>query len=132
MSLNAFDEEAAGEFLRTLSKEEATVCGLTIVATEDRIAEVTRLPAIGEIFSSDAAAARVEFSVPTDGPLEVSKKGCKRVSLPPYFEYAAYIIKYLTCEGRFSYLHSHHFKLLSHMRHGLIINVLNFLLKFLE
>lgn len=133
LSLNDFDEEAVGEFLRTLSEGEATIWVLTVVATENRIAEVIGLLAVGKNFSFYAAAAKAEFSMPTDGPLEVSKQGCRHVSLPPpYSEYAIYIIRYLTCEGHFSYLHSHHFKLLSHMRHGLVINVLNFLLKFLE
>lgn len=61
LSLNDFDEEAAGEFLRTLSKGEATVWGLTVVATENRIAEVTGLLAVGENFSSNAAAPRLSF-----------------------------------------------------------------------
>ncbi|XP_059074926.1 myosin-1-like [Cryptomeria japonica] len=55
-------DTAAAEFLRTLSEGEATVWGLTVVTTENRIAEVTGLPAVGENFSSDAAAARAEGS----------------------------------------------------------------------
>ena len=70
-------------FFRTLFKGEATIWGLTVVTTKDKIAEVTGLPAVEENFSSDATAARVEFSMPNDGPLEVSKQGCKHVSLPP-------------------------------------------------
>lgn len=133
--IDFFDEEAAGEFLRTFSENEATVWGLAVVVTEERIAEVTGLPTVGENFpvGRDVVSARAEFILPTDGPLEISKQGCKRMSLPyPYSEYAIFIIRYLTCEGRFSYLHSYHFKLLSHMRHGLVVNVLNFLINLLQ
>lgn len=48
LSLDAFNEEAAGEFLRTLYEGEATVWGLIVVVTEERIAEVIGLPAVGE------------------------------------------------------------------------------------
>ena len=49
----------------------------------------------------------------------------------PYKELAMHIIKYLTCEGRFSYLHAHHFKLLSCVRHNQPVNVPNFLYNML-
>lgn len=77
LSLDSFDEEATGKFLRTLSEGEATIWGLTVVATEDRIAKVTGLPVVRENFSSDAASVKAEFSIPIDGSLEVSKQGCK-------------------------------------------------------
>lgn len=91
MRLDTFNEEVAGELLRTLSEGEATVWGLIVAVTEERIVEVTELLAVGENFSSDVVSTRAEFTVPTDGPLEVSKQGCKRVSLPPpYPEYVTF------------------------------------------
>ena len=41
----------------------------------------------------------------------------------PYNKLAMHIIRYLTCEGIFSYLHAHHFKLLSCVRHNHLVNV---------
>ena len=49
----------------------------------------------------------------------------------PYNELAMHIIIYLTCEGRFSYLHAHHFKFLSCIRHNHPVNALNFLYNML-
>ena len=49
----------------------------------------------------------------------------------PYNELATHIIRYLTCEGRFSHLHAHHFKLLSCVRHNHLVNVPNFLYNML-
>lgn len=69
---------------------------------EERIAEVTGLSAVGENFpvGNNVVYAREEFILPANGPLEISKQGCKRMSLPyPYSKYAIFIIRYLTCEG---------------------------------
>ena len=60
LSLTMFVEEATTEFTRTFNEGEATVWGLTIVATEEQIVEVTRLPSIGEHYPNmhDARSAR--------------------------------------------------------------------------
>lgn len=129
-----FDDEAASEISRTFEEGEASVWGLTVIAIEERIAEVTRLPTVGQHYPNehDARSARAQFSQPNDPPLEITKQGCKRMSIPPpYNELAMHIIKYFTCEWRFSNLHAHHFKLLSHIRHNLVINVPNFLFNML-
>lgn len=40
---------------------------------------------------------------------------------------AFYVMKYITCDGRYSNLYSVHFKLPSHLQHGQRMNVPNFL-----
>lgn len=135
LKLIAFDEEAANEFSRTFDEGEALVWGLKVIATEERIVEVIGLPPQGTHYPNehDARAARVQFSQPDDPPMEITRQGCKRMSIPlPYRELAMHIIRYFTCEGRFSNLHAHHFKLLSHIRHNLEINVPNFLFNMLS
>ena len=105
-----------------------------VISIEERISEVTRLPKIGEHYPSthDARSARAQFTKLTDPQMDITKKECKRMSLlPPYNELAMHIIRYLTCEGRFSYLHAHHFKLLSCIRHNLLVNIPNFLYNML-
>ena len=42
-----------------------------------------------------------------------------------------HVIRYFTCEGRFSHLHAHHFKLLSCIRHNIAMNLPNFLYNML-
>ena len=75
---------------------------------------------------------RAQFTGPHDPQLDVTKQGCKRLSLPPpYPELVMHIIRYFTCEGRFSHLHAHHFKLLSCVRHNIVVNIPNFLYNML-
>ena len=103
---------------------------MTVVAIDEKVVEVTRSPEMGEHYPNvhDARLARAHFFIPTDPPLDITKQGCKRMSLlPPYNELAIHIIRYFTCEGRFSYLHAHHFKFLGCIRHNYLVNVLNFL-----
>lgn len=124
LNLMAFDDEVASEFSRTFMEGEALVWGLKIIAIEERIVEVTTLPLQGEHYPNehDARVVRVQFSQPNDPPIEITKHRYKRMSIPSsYKELEMHIIRYFTCEGRFSNLHAHHFKMLSHIRHNLEI-----------
>lgn len=88
------------------------------------------LPQEGELFLElkDARSTKAKFTLPADGPLTVDKQGTRRVSLlVEWPQVALYVIKYITYKGRYSNLHSPHFKLLSHLRHGWRVNVPNFL-----
>ena len=105
-----------------------------MVTTEERIAEVTRLLAIGEHYPNehDARSSRAQFTRQGDPQLDITKQGCKRLSLPPpYPKLSTHIIRYLTYKDRFSNLHSHHFKFLSCIRHNMKVNVLNSLYNML-
>lgn len=110
------------EFMRTFDKGEAIVWGSIVIATKDKIEEVIGLPANVEHYLNehDARSLRAQLSQSGDLLLEISKQGCKRLSLPiSYLELVTHIIKYLTYEGRFSNLYTHHFKLLSCVRHNI-------------
>ena len=61
------------------------------------------------------------------------EKGTRWVSLPtPWGEVALYVLKFIACEGRFSFLFAYHFKFLNHLRHQKYINMLYFLWKSLD
>ena len=68
----------------------------------------------------DMRAIKEQFSVHGDPQLEENKKqGTLWLSLPLQFiQPAEFIIRYFTCEGRYSYLHAIHFKILNGLRHG--------------
>lgn len=126
LKFTEFNEEIVRQFTHTVSNGEAHVKGLRVVATEERIVEVTGLPIEGEKYSDskDARNKKAEFTRPGDPPLVVDRQGARRESLSPEWRAVAlYVLKYLTCKGRFSCLHSHHFKLLSHMCHVRRMNV---------
>ena len=54
--------------------------------------------------------------------------GIARILLPPHWDTVALgIQKFLTCEGRYIVLFHYHFRLLSHLRHGHLMNIPYFL-----
>ena len=59
LSLKAYDEEVVVEFTRTFDEGEASVWGLTVIATKEHIVEVTGLPTIGEHYPSSHDARLV-------------------------------------------------------------------------
>lgn len=129
LKIRDYNEEIASKFMHSFNEGEAIVKGLRVIATKQWIAEVTGL--LGEeLFpeSKDARSAKAEFTLPIDGPLTVDKQGTRRVSLAAEWpQVDLYVMKYNSCEGRYSNLHSPHFKLLSHLRHGRRVNIPNFL-----
>ena len=76
LSLNAFDEEVDTEFTRTFDEGEAFVWGLTVIAIEEHIVEVTGLPIIGEHYRNthDVRSARAQFARPTDPQMDITKQ----------------------------------------------------------
>lgn len=135
LKLQSFIEDIATEFAQTFSNGKAMVKGLEVVVTEERIAEIIGLSIDGEPYptSRDARTVRVKFIEPGDPPLVVDKQGARRTLLLDKWMHAVmHICKYITCEGHQYCLHSIHFKLLNHLRHGRRINVPNVLYKLLE
>ena len=68
----------------------------------------------------DTRVTKEQFSVHGDPWLEENKKkSTLQLSLPLQFiQPTEFIIRYFTCEGRYSYLHAVLFKILSGLRHG--------------
>lgn len=134
LKLTEFDEEVATQFTNTFKEGEENVWGLIVLAIEEWIEEVIGFPTVGENYPNehDAMSSRAQFTLSANCPFKVNKKGYKCVSLPsPFDELEVYIIRYLTCEGRFSHLHAQHFKFLSYVRHNSQVNVPNSLYNML-
>jgi hypothetical protein len=67
--------------------------------------------------------AKKEFFTPEEEFSE-DKNGVRRTSLsPPWNEVSLQIMKYITCEGRFSIVYAYHFRLLTELRHGIDLPV---------
>jgi hypothetical protein len=61
--------------------------------------------------------AKKEFFLPEEQFSE-DKNGVRRASLQPFWsEVSLQIMKYITCEGRFSIVYGYHFRLLTELRH---------------
>ena len=81
--------------MRTFNEGEAIVWGLRVISTEEQIAEVIGLPAVGEHYRNehDTRSSWAQFTQPSDPQLDITKQGCKRISLPaPYRELVTHII----------------------------------------
>lgn len=110
--------------LRPHSKTHATVSfrGLILELTPELISGVTGLP-LGLPWSKEGRSlgqvAKKSFFLPEEHPVE-DKNRVRRTSLPPFWSEVSYqIMKYITCEGRFSIIYGYHFRLLCELSHGI-------------
>jgi len=123
--LQGYDDEVAEEFLRALkprSKMLANVNfrGLNLRLTPRFISRVTKLP-MGVPWDKEerklGQKAKKEFFPPGEQFSEDKNGICKTSLLPLWSEVSLQIMKYITCEGRFSIVYGYHFRLLTELRH---------------
>ena len=76
LSLKQFDEEISLQFHNSLQEGHAMVKGVRIEFIEQVMAEVTVLPIVRERWSKDidARAAKAQFALHDDPPLQEDKK----------------------------------------------------------
>ena len=123
--LQGHDEEITEEFLRSLKPKSKTLAivnfrGLTLRLTPQLISRVTDLP-MGVPWDKEerkmGQKAKKEFFLPEEQFSE-DKNGVRRTSLQPFWsEVSLQIMKYITCEGRFSIVYGYHFQFLTELRH---------------
>lgn len=114
--------------LRTHSKTHAIVIfrGLALELTTYFIKRITGLP-LGIPWSKEEKplqqVAKKTFFQPDEHLVE-DKNGVRGTSLPPPWSEVSYqIMKYITCEGRFSIVCGYHFKFLHELRYGMDLPV---------
>lgn len=122
-----FDEEIAKEFVLSLvphSRTHATITfrGLSMEITPEFISRVTTLP-LGLPWSKDekpiGQAAKKNFFQKNEHHVE-DKNGIRRTSIPyPWDEVSYPILKYISCEGRYSIAYGYHFRILHELRYGM-------------
>lgn len=123
--LQGYDDEVAEEFLRALKPKSKTLAtvnfrGLSLRLTPQIISRVTELP-MGVPWDKEerklGQKAKKEF-FPPEEQFSEDKNGVRRTSLLPLWsEVSLQIMKYITCEGRFSIVYGYHFRLLTELRH---------------
>jgi len=122
-----YDDKVAQEFSHSLtphSRIHATVIvrGLPIDLTPELISRVTTLP-LGIPWrkedKADNQVAKRKFFLKGEEPTE-DKNGVRRHSLPyPWSEVGYQLIKYISCEGRYSVVYGYHFWMLEELRFGI-------------
>ena len=118
--LRGYDDEVAKDFalsLIPLTKTHATVVmrGLSIYLTPELINIITTLPLRVSWIKEDkgnSQTAKKKFFLEGEEAME-DKNGVRRASLPyPWNEISYHLIKYISCEGRYSLVYGYHFRLL--------------------
>ena len=123
--LQGYDDEVAEEFLQALKPKSQTLAtvsfiGLSLKLTPEYISRITELP-MGLSWDKEerklSRQAKKEF-FPPEEEFSEDKNGVRRTSLsPPWNEVSLQIMKYITCEGRYSIVYGYHFRLLTELRH---------------
>jgi len=121
-----YDDEVAQEFalsLTPLTRIHATVVirGLTIDPTPELINRVTTLP-LGIPWrkedKGDSQVSKRKLFLEGEEPTE-DKNGVRKESMPyPWNEVGYQLIKYISCEGRYSVVYGYHFRILEELRFG--------------
>jgi len=123
--IQGHDDEITEEFLRSLKPKSKTLAtinfrGLTLRLTPQLISRVTDLP-MGVPWDKEerklGQKAKKEFFFPEEQFSE-DNNGVWRTRLQLFWsEVSLQIMKYITCEGRFSIVYGYHFLLLTELRH---------------
>ena len=103
-------------FILNLHNKQVNIVGLTFELSSDAIAHATGIPNVGE-----KCFKRENLDISCYEPFLKPryKEGCKSIFpfshlLERYAPLMSVIMKYFTCEGRYSRLYSYHIRLLMH------------------
>ena len=106
------------EFALNLEEESSQVCEVDVPVTEEAIAEVSGLPHNGERWFSRRTSLPEfpEAFLHAGESIAQKGRGYDQNSLPhPWGEVAEFVIKYITCEGRYSTVFKYHLRILAHL-----------------
>ena len=114
-----------------LQDTHSKVWGLRIEVSEAIISEVTALPQVGKAWFGQrvpATTAREAF-LREGEQVQSSRRGIALHSLPqPWDQFVVFLKNYITCEGRYQTIYNSDLPLLSHLRHGILLNIPYYLL----
>jgi len=124
VKLRGYDDEVAKDFslsLIPLTRNHATVVvrDLSIELTTELISRTTTFP-LGVPWRKEdkrnSQTAKKKFFLEGEEAME-DKNGVRIESLPyPWNEISYHLIKYISCEGRYSVVYGYHFRLLEELR----------------
>jgi len=124
--MRGYDDDVAREFSisfipLTRASANVVVKCLSVAITPEVISRITTLP-LGLPWrkedKTNNTLAKKSFFLEGEEPIE-DKNGDRRESIPyPWDEVSYHIIKYISCEGRYSVVYGYHFRLLQELRFG--------------
>lgn len=133
--LQESNETMAMEFLQNLQEEHSIVGGKQIMVTEEIIAEVTGLPALGPVWTIKKGRLQkiIEIFQDEGQTLTVKGKGVLPATLGELWSELAKVVQsYITCEGRKDVVRPCHLKLLAVLKGKCSVNLPALLNSFLH
>ena len=124
--LRESNKTVAIEFLQNLQEDHSTMRGKCIAVTDDIIAEVTGLPAIGPVWTlkKERLQKIIEIFQDEGQSLTIRRKGVLPAALgEPWAELAKTIQSYITCEGKKDVVRPRHLKLLAVLKQKCSVNL---------
>ena len=119
------------QFALNLTETHSEVWGLCIEVFESIISEVTAIPQVGKAwFGRRVPTITTREAFLQEGEkVQSSRRGIALHSLPqPWDQVSIFLKKYITCEGRHQTIYNSELPLLSHLRHGTLLNIPYYLL----
>jgi len=129
-----FHHELARLFVTHLHKNEVTLVGITFIISSTIISEATRNPNVGEKWykGQHLDESYYEPYIKAKYRNQVKRLFPFKFLENRYVPLMRIIIKYFTCEGRFSRLYAYHIRLLMHFTRVKMLNLPYFMFRNIE
>ena len=121
-------------FILNLHEKQVDLAGVNFELSFDAIANATRIPSVGEKWFKQA---NIDMSYYEPFLKPIYKDNCKSIFpfshlLEIYAPLMRIIMKYFTCEGRFSSLYSYHLRLLMHFTRVRMLHLPYYLYRIID
>ena len=118
----------------SLKDDVAQVGAFQLILNEDLIAKATKLPQIGECLFKDKKVNKKKcemFLLPLPEDLDLGIGVSVKFLKPQWRSHSKILIRFVSCDGRYSHMHYYHLRLLMDLK-GSKINLPFFLLQSLR
>jgi len=127
-------QELARLFVLHLHDGQVTLAGVNFTLTPETISQATRIPNVGEECNKKMQVEKVHYEpyIRPSYVTQLSKVFPFRFLKEAYAPLMRLIIRYFSCEGRFSRLYAYHIRLLMHFTRVKMMNISYFMCQNIE
>lgn len=120
-----FNDKLTSTFSTRLRRDKVTIDGVVFTLLVDTIATATGIPNTGELWFKNKYLDLENYKMYLKPPYKTARKHISpfRHLLDKYAHLMKMIMKYFTCEGRFSILYEYHVRLLMHFTGVKVLNL---------
>lgn len=129
-----YHHELARLFVLHLHNDQVNLVGVTFILTPKSIAEATGIPNVGEKWNKRQLVDREHYEpyIKAGFQRKISRVFPFRYLQDTYAPFMKLIIKYFSCEGRFSHLYAYQIRLLIYFTRVRMINLPYFICRNIE